>query len=418
MFRKSFIIVIIQLLGIILGFISIYFVAGEMAPETYSLVGVYAIINGFTVVFTNLGVETTMMREALYWKELGDTERIVEYTTQSILSRLFGFILVTPFLLGFLIYLDFTKYNNQNLVLFVCFYIGAFINSLSDSISLTIRSQGDYVYAQFARTLNTDIMKFVAIIIFIYLGEVVYLYFYALYSVPLLIIFIIKIRKSISFKYFKTYSTIEKIKNAKYLFIRNYLDYFKNYCDSILVSLLFPSSIMGSYTVFKNLENMIRNFEDGFFDILSQNTVKHKTNYILLCQDERRYNYARVIVAVIIVLGILIYSSDTAFFVNLVNLSQYDYIVPLIYCTLFIALFYLLGKYELTCIALHGSSKFNFKLGIYACIITVVSFAWLLLFPSMMGLLYQRLSVYLLISLISIFFFRKSRRELYTKVLS
>ena len=84
MFKNSFLIILIQITGIVLGFISIYFVAGDMAPEVYSLVGVFTIVSGVVLVFSNFGVETTMLREALYWKGIGDNEKVIEYTTQAI----------------------------------------------------------------------------------------------------------------------------------------------------------------------------------------------------------------------------------------------------------------------------------------------------------------------------------------------
>lgn len=74
MFKKSFIIVLIQILGAAAGFLSLYFVAGDMEPEVYSLVGVYGVLSGITLTFTDLGIETTMMREALYWIQKGEKE--------------------------------------------------------------------------------------------------------------------------------------------------------------------------------------------------------------------------------------------------------------------------------------------------------------------------------------------------------
>ena len=62
MLKKSFIIVLIQIVGSLLGLITIYFVAGSMEPEVYSLIGVFSVMSNILVTFSDLGIETTMMR--------------------------------------------------------------------------------------------------------------------------------------------------------------------------------------------------------------------------------------------------------------------------------------------------------------------------------------------------------------------
>ena len=78
MFKKSFQVLLIQIVGILLGLFSIYFIAGDMNPEVYSLVGIYTIIASILLTFSDLGLETTMMREALFWKEHADHEKIIQ----------------------------------------------------------------------------------------------------------------------------------------------------------------------------------------------------------------------------------------------------------------------------------------------------------------------------------------------------
>ena len=86
MFKKSIYVVLIQIFGSLLGLLSIYLIAGDMDPEVYSLVGVYTVISGVTLTFSDLGLETTMMREALYWKSKNNDDKVSEYATQALVS--------------------------------------------------------------------------------------------------------------------------------------------------------------------------------------------------------------------------------------------------------------------------------------------------------------------------------------------
>ena len=417
MYKSSFIIVVIQLFSIVLGFISIYIVAGDMAPEVYSLVGVYTVVSGVILTFSQLGVETTMMREALLWLQKGDTGKVTEYTTQSILSRFIGFALIAPFILLYLAYLNIFKYDGHYTILFVSFFIGACMSSLNDSMSLMVRSHGGYVFSQFAKSLNVSFMKFVAILVYIKWGALPYLYFYALYSIPLLFIFVNRLHPYFSCRYINVRATFSKIKDAKFLVLRSYLDYFYSYADSIVVSIVFPTYIMGSYSILKNLENILRQFIEGFFDVLSQRNVKCKCDYLALCKNEKSYNKARIIAAILLIIGILIYSVDTVFFINIVNLSKYIGIQYILYAVCFIGLFYLLGKYEISAISILAPSKTNFLYGCATCCLSVLAYVWLFAIPALEGMLLQRLTTYLLSSLLAIVIFRRKRHYYYSNIL-
>lgn len=417
MFKSSFLIVLIQITGIILGLLTIYFVAGDMAPEVYSLVGIYTIVSSVVLVFSNFAVETTMLREALYWKEQGDEEKVIEYTTQTIVSKFLGFIILTPLIVGYLVFICFSKYNGDYLVILICFYFGSCLNALCDSLSLIVRAQGGYVFSQFARTMNSDIMKFFAIIVYLKLGATPYLLFYSLCSLPLLFLFLHRLRKSISTKYFNIRGTISKIKEAKFLFLRSYLDFGKSYADSILVSILFSPAIMGSYTLLKNFENLIRNFEDGFFDVLSQNQVRYKGDKQALTSTEKKINYARVATLGLIIIGLVVFMQNPTFFINLVHLSQYESIVEIVYCVFGIAILYLLGKYETNTIALFGTSKINFYIGIVGCVVSIVSFGWILILHGIPGMIAQRITVYFSVSALCVYIFFRDRTKMYTSVL-
>ncbi|MFA6738575.1 MAG: hypothetical protein WCR89_07460, partial [Bacteroidales bacterium] len=71
--KQSVGLVILQIFGIILGLVSVFFVAGSLPAEEYALVGVYNVISTIVVVFSNTGFETYAIRNVLDWKEKGNT---------------------------------------------------------------------------------------------------------------------------------------------------------------------------------------------------------------------------------------------------------------------------------------------------------------------------------------------------------
>ena len=416
MLKKSIWVVLIQFIGVLLSFVTLYFIVGDMTPEVYSLVGTYTVILGVVNTFSHLGIETVMMRETLYWTEHNDTQKVVEYATQSIFSRIFGYIILLPLLLIYIFYIDYTKYDHQYLFLLFMFLIGALASTLNDCMSLIVRSKGGYVFAQFAKTLNNSIVKTFGLILYLKFGAAVYLYFFSLSSVPLFILFYLYVHKSFSSNFIQFKPMLKKVWESRFLWLRTDLDYFKNYADSILVSILFPAHIMGIYSLYKALENMAKDFIEGFFDVLSQNLVRFKGNYERLCKEEKKYNMIRAaILGVVVIVGVVfaIYSSQI---ISICNLSNYDHAAELVQCVFIVAIIYILGKYEINILAFFASSKLNFNLTVLISVISIAAFGALYFIPSLYGALFQRIIVYLTTTVLSIALFKKYRTELYTRL--
>ena len=414
MFKKSFQVVLIQITGIILGLLSVYFIAGDMSPEVYSLVGVFTVVNSIFLTFSDLGLETTMMREALYWKEKGEYEKVKEYTTQAFFSRFLGFCLLAPFLLLYLLYLNKYKYDGRYQLLMVTFLFGAWIQALNDSLSLVVRSTGGYVFSSFVRTANSYLMKTLGILLYFWKGSTIYLFFHALSSIPILLIFVLKLRSSFQIKYINIRSTLKKIYNARFLWLRTDLDYFRVNADSLLVSALFPASVMGSYTLYKNFENMVRLCIEGFFDVLTQSTVRYKGNSEELKKKEKQIKIARNLTMFALFLGIVVFLIAGDWIVRLVHLQQYDYIKEIVICAALGGIAYLIGKYEINALSLFASPGQNFKMAVIIFIMSVLSYGIVMLSSNIYGVLIQRVAILLANSSVAIVMFRKDKDDMYT----
>ncbi len=416
MFKQSFGIILIQIFGIILGFLSVYLVAGDMGPEIYSLVGINTVVSGIVLTFSHLGIETTMGREALYWKEQGECEIIKEYTTQSILSRVIGFVLLFPFLFIYLLFVCHSKYDGGYLLLLLSFYVGSCASALNDSMSLIIRAQGGFLFSQFARTLNSTATKFFAIFIYMKFGAIPYLYFYVLVPLPLMIIFFAKIRKSVSLRYLNLPRTIRKIKDSKNLWLKSYLDYFSASADNLLISILFPPSIMGTYSLYKNLEQMAKGFIEGFFDVLIQKFVQFKGNLEKLLSLEKTVNIARWAVIVLMAVFMGIFSLDTAYFVHLFNLQKYGDVELVLYCVMMVSIIYLIGKNEISIVALFAESRTILRLGLFVFVATLLSFIIIVGMPTLSGVLLQRIVIFAITSVSAIIVFRRNKTSFFTRI--
>jgi len=414
--KKSFIIVLIQLVGSVLGLVTIYFVAGSMEPEVYSLVGVYTVISNIVMTFSDLGIETTMMREVLFWIENNNEEKVVEYSTQALLSRVFAFLIILPILLIYVFYMNFIKYNGGRLILLLLALVGAQISSMNNAMSLIVRSKGGYIFSQAASTVNNYLLKFAGLGLYFAFGANVYLYFYVLSSIPLSIVYFFKLRHTLDIKYIKLKFMLKKVYTARFLWLKTDLDYVKNSADSLLVSALFPTYIMGSYTIFKNFEQLSKNIIEGFFDVLSQSTVKYKGKSDELKRQEKKIKSVRSLVILVVILLLGIFSINTQFFIKLVHLSKYDAMSEIIFCIAIITIIHLIGKYEINAIAFFASPKLNFILGLIVLVCSIISFGIILISPSIEGVLLQRIAVYFAYSIIAIIIFKKKRAELYTTI--
>ena len=406
----------IQIAGIIMGFLSIYLVAGDMGPETYSLVGVYGVVFGIILPFSHLGVETTMMREALYWIENGEIEKVKEYTTQSILSRLIGFVVLLPIIVAYLLYLFFTKYNCQYLLVLLSFYIGACGSALNDSMSLIVRSHGNFVFSQATKTINNTAVKIIAIFVYLRFGVTPYLLMYSILPWPLFLIFVFKLRKYIDFRYFHIKSTFTKIKESRNLWLKSYLDYFSKSADNLLVSILFPSSIMGLYALYRNMEGIAVNFIEGFFDVILQKFVQFKGNVKKLTSMERKVSLIRWGVILLVLLFTFIFALNSSFVVDMLNLSKYEGVVYSIFNVSLVAILYLVGKNEINIVALMGPSRTLLKLGFILLTLSLLSYFSVIFMRSIYGVYLQRAIIYSSTSLFAIILLHKNRLRYYSNL--
>ena len=174
---------------------------------------------------------------------------------------------------------------------------------------------------------------------------------------------------------------------------------------------------MGSYSIYKQLEQLSKNFIEGFFDVLSQHSVKYKGNREQLEAYEHRFKKARNVAIGLICIGIFVFMINPGYFINLVHLERYEAMQGMILCVAVVSIIHLIGKYEINALAFFATSKLNFFIGILVFIASTISFGVIAIFPSVTGMIAQRIAIFSFMSLVSKIVFRKNREQLYTEVL-
>ena len=153
---------------------------------------------------------------------------------------------------------------------------------------------------------------------------------------------------------------------------------------------------------------MMKNFIEGFFDVLSQHTVQYKGDANALVQQEKRIKFARNISMLGIVIGLVIYCPRMSWWIRVANLSNYEGMEMLVMCVAIGWVLYLLGKYEINAIAFLAETKMNFILAIINAVIAIGSYLIIVVSPTINAVVVQRILNFLMASLIAILFFRKN----------
>lgn len=413
MVKRSFRVIFIQVIGLILNFISMYVLVGGMDPQTYSLVGVYNTLTSLIIVFTQLGLESIINRNALYWQNNGKTEILYEYISEAVFIRVFLFAICVPAIAVYLLYLNNIKYGNQYLTLFIFFIVSLLSKSMIDCIRLILKAIGKYELAQIVDVFNQTVVKIVGIIVFIKWGSIAYMYVFTGTPVIVAILLLFYIRKMINFRKISIKRIWCKAKDSKYLLFRIYTDYFRQSADSLLVSLFFSTEIMGSYSVFKTIEQMCKSLIEGFFDVLTQEMVKLKGKVEELTRYEKKTILIRNICMLIGCIGLFLFIIVKGRLISLMRLNHYQYIDIMIIAVILLELAYVCGKIEINVISLLATQKQVFALGIIVFACTFISYAMVIFLNNIYCILIQRVIISVINSLCAIIFYRKNKSDMF-----
>ena len=252
--KQSIGLIILQFFGIILGFISVFYVAGSLTPEVYAVVGVYTVISTVIVVFSNTGLETYAIRNVLAWKEIGENDKIKLIITQAIVYRtILAGLIVMP-IIGYAIYMSKQKFDGQYLELFIFMGIMGIINATNDATILSLRAFNKYFSAALATYSVNVFGRLLALVLFVKFGFNTYIYTIIFLPLVITIPTIFMLKEWLSMRgVFQKANLIESFKKSKSFGLAAYFSYAFNYFDQLIISIFMSAEILGAFTVGKSL---------------------------------------------------------------------------------------------------------------------------------------------------------------------
>ena len=373
--KQSIGLIILQIISIVLGLVSVFWVAGSLDAQEYAIVGVYHIIISILITFSNTGIETYAIRNVLAWKDEGKLEQIKLVVTQAITYRtILSCILFLP-LLAYAFYISNYKYDGHHLDLFILMILLSIPNATNDSIVLILKAFNKYLSASMLNFIVNVFGRIIALILFVRYGFTVYIYTIVLLPLIILAPFLFKLREYISFKgVFSKVNLYKSIVESKYFATSSYISFANNYIDQFLVSIFLNPEILGSFTLAKSIFSMGKTFIENIFDPMIQNLVRYKIDFVLFKKKLAKIFKIKTIVLTIMLIGIPIVYFATAKLLILLNINHYLHLnnyINLIYIAI---VFSVASKVKFNYIMLFYSQQYYLKLILISSIASMIFF--------------------------------------------
>lgn len=374
-YNQSFYLILLQIAGIIVGFISTFYVAGKLDPAMFALIGVYNVICTLSMVFSSTGIETYGIRNILKLKKNNSTLEIEKIVTMSIIGRLITSIIILIPLFIYSLFISKYKFSENYFDLFLLMSLLSVFRSLNDSSNLLLKAFNKYLLSAISVYSVNIFGKLLAIFMFIKYGFIFYLY--TLFLLPLVINFFsfYHIKNYINLKLIFDYkSLVNYLKESKNLLFANYTSFAFNNLDQLLVSIFLKPENLGVFTLAKNIWLMSKSFIENIFDPITQKVVSIKNNKTKLILSYNNINKVRNMIlgiSFLIFPLILIYLSDLIKLLNLVHYNNLDLFIITIYIS---SVIYVFAKVKLNFATLLFKSSYYLKIYIVNAMLSLIFF--------------------------------------------
>ena len=173
--KQSIGLVILQVLELTVSFISIIYIASNIDPELYAIMGIFVTVTGTIRALSSMGLEFLSIRNILLWSETKQYEKIERLVSQALFSRLVaGFILI-PAMVIYVYYISQTKFNGQYFLIFLLFVLSGLIAAFNNSLGLSLISFNRYFLSAFINFLVNVLGKLISLYLFIHHGFIIFL---------------------------------------------------------------------------------------------------------------------------------------------------------------------------------------------------------------------------------------------------
>jgi len=375
--KQSFYLITIQLIAIVVGAVSTFYVAYKLPASLYALIGVQAIITSILVVFSNTGLETLGLRNFLLWKNKNKITNIKIITTQSVVLRLCLSIFISILLYFYASYISANKFNGNNLPFLLLFIVSGVFMALNDTFRLLLKAHNKFLQAVISSYFVSIFGKTFALFIFISYGLSWYLY--TLISLPIIIFFYLFFISKSHIKLRYAYSTkllLNSLKQSKHFAFSSYFSYLFNNIDQFLISILMPPEILGVFSLVKRVFDMLKGFIANFFDPLLQKSVAYKGNYDAVKPHLKKVTNWRNIVFLISIIGSIIFYFKGQELILRFGFKEYPYLSNYLFYAFTAISILLLFKTQFYLIAAFTKSIVYLRFTIIVSIISILSFVF------------------------------------------
>ena len=372
-YSQSVYLIILQVIGIIVGFISTFYIAGNLDPSMFALIGVYSIICTISLVFSNTGIETYAIRNILELKKNNEINEIERLVTISVFGRLIISLIILVPLFMYSYFLAKYKFSENYLNLFLLMSFVSIFRSINDASNLLLKAFNKYLVSAISVYSINIFGKLIAIFLFIQYGFEYYLY--TLFCLPVLINFysFYHIKKYINLKLLFDFKLLLfYLKKSKNFIYASYSSYFFNHFDQLIISLLMKPESLGVFTLAKNIWMMLKNLIENIFDPLSQKLIGYKND-----KNKLKLNFYKTLkirnllffIAVLFFPLILMYMSDLLILFNIDNYENLNIFIITIYIS---SVIYLFVKVKLNFATLIYSSSYFFKITLFNSLFSLI----------------------------------------------
>ncbi|ELB2188085.1 oligosaccharide flippase family protein [Vibrio parahaemolyticus] len=368
--KQSYYYLMLQLANIIIGLFVTFYIARNVAPETFSLYAISMIVSTIFVTFSFLGFESVLLRNLLYWKELGKNRKIVNYVSYAIFSRLFASgVLFFPVSI-YLLYLSATKYNGEHWLLFSFYMVSGSFSALNNANGLIFKALNQYITSFTVTTLSSVCGRLVAAFFFAKYGFEAFIGVIVLIPIVSFFISVLFLKdyidiKQVRFKYFF------KFRKLKYFIFSGYSNYFKTSVDQVLVSIFLSSEILAVYNLARRVEEIGRSFVAGFFEPITQRLIKYKGKIEHLESQANKVFKIRNYSIIVICILTIIFSLSSDIVIALLGLENYEYLNVYIIISAWSSFLYILYKVESHIICLFDEPKVILSIDVLVSLLSV-----------------------------------------------
>ncbi|EHH2554857.1 oligosaccharide flippase family protein [Vibrio parahaemolyticus] len=372
--NRSFVMLTLQVISILLGLFTTYYIAKTVEPEQFSIFAIYNMIFTVVATFSFIGFETELSRNALKWIKESSSE-LSEYTSMIFSYRSISWLILFIPNFIYVYFVSQSSYAGHYLEYFVVFIFSSYFYSLTNGIVLILRGMDKYIVAMLIALFSNVLVKFIAISIYFFNKSFdVYIMILSLFPILTTVIGVIYLRSFLNIKIrFDAKACIKKVKKVYRLGLSGYLSYFKHNLDQILMPLILSAELLGTYALCKNIELVAKQAIENIFDPLTQRFVLIKDNVREIHQYLNkllRVNRFIFILSLLFSIVIMLFINDI---LSLIEISNYPYIETLLGLSIFSQLVYLFVKVKYNYIYLMFRQEEILKMDVVNSLMIIIS---------------------------------------------